>query len=669
MAGTELLTSSVAASMAASPGDLKTFRLRALCRTRLLECIVRKVLAPAQSDGSSRRPYMVIVVDEMTLRVVQAICQISDLLEEGICLLEVLESKRQALPTLDALYFITPTAESVKRLIEDAASGASNNLHVFFSHKLSDALLHQVANSKEAVSRIRTFAETNLSLLVYDERSFHLGDPQPLPGLLPGSSGSALDLSEAACRLSSLFMVLGMEPKVFFSTRSTGADERSRAPGVAERLAKELWLNLDDIEARGGATWAPQEKFADQRKPAQGCQLLIVDRSVDWVPLLLHDLHYEAVLYDLLWDSGANISEGKFTAVDKLSSKEVTVTAALNEKDFYFEKYRHWPLWEVNDDIAVEVASWGKRDEEIRQRTAGGASASTMSAMVSSTMAALHSLPEHKERFKKLQVHSDVCERCFQAVQAQQLVELAAFEQELATGVAETGANLVPRNTETNLLKYLKDTSLPPQIKQRLLLLYLGSCDSGGAMCSSERRKELAALLGRGHGSPLLSGDKGGLLGRWAEEARRPETKELAARRQQLIREKIRGMATAASSFGSVTGSISGGGSGAQSPRSIRLRRWDPRLLELFADMVKGTLDQTEFKECRREGPKPPQSPPAGQPRPGAAFAIFVIGGITASEVRIVHEVSQKLKIDAYLGGSCMLTPASLVTATACQQD
>lgn len=30
------------------------------------------------------------------------------------------------------------------------------------------------------------------------------------------------------------------------------------------------------------------------------CSLLIVDRSVDWLPLLLHDMGYEALMFDLL---------------------------------------------------------------------------------------------------------------------------------------------------------------------------------------------------------------------------------------------------------------------------------------------------------------------------------------------------------------------------------
>ncbi|CAJ1392386.1 unnamed protein product [Effrenium voratum] len=140
--------------------------LRVLARRRLLDGMVKHVLWGAALPGSSwhgsgyegkesgRTRYLVLIADKWTLQLLERVCQMHDLLLEGIALVEAIDSPREGLP-LDALYFLSPTRENMERLVEDV-------------------LLQQVAQSPEAVGRLSSFAELNVSTLCYDERSFHL---------------------------------------------------------------------------------------------------------------------------------------------------------------------------------------------------------------------------------------------------------------------------------------------------------------------------------------------------------------------------------------------------------------------------------------------------------------------------------------------------------------
>lgn len=66
----------------------------------------------------------------------ERVCQMHDLLSEGIALVECLESSREALP-LDAVYFVAPSMENIERLVEElSAKPKYRSSHLFFSHRL-----------------------------------------------------------------------------------------------------------------------------------------------------------------------------------------------------------------------------------------------------------------------------------------------------------------------------------------------------------------------------------------------------------------------------------------------------------------------------------------------------------------------------------------------------
>ncbi|CAJ1352023.1 unnamed protein product, partial [Effrenium voratum] len=172
----------------------------------------------------------VLIADKWTLQLLERVCQMHDLLLEGIALVEAIDSPREGLP-LDALYFLSPTRENMERLVEELSARAKyRSSHVFFSHRLEDVLLQQVAQSPEAVGRLSSFAELNVSTLCYDERSFHLQDQGDALKMLLNRSDC--DMREAGSCLATFFASLGQEPVVYAATSS--------GMGPCEHLAREV---------------------------------------------------------------------------------------------------------------------------------------------------------------------------------------------------------------------------------------------------------------------------------------------------------------------------------------------------------------------------------------------------------------------------------------------
>eukprot|EP00434_Breviolum_minutum_P034281 symbB.v1.2.030335.t1/scaffold3349.1/size58708/3 len=266
--------------------------LRLLTRRRLLDGMVKHVLGGAGTfigdrgsresfKDARRRAYLVLIADKWTLQLLERVCQMHDLLSEGIALVECLDSPREALP-LDALYFLAPSMENMDRLVEELSSRPKyRSSHVFFSHRLEDLMLQRVAQSYEAVCRISSFAELNVSTLCYDDRSFQLQDQgdalKQLLGIAPEAS-EGMEVGQIGSCLATFFASMGQELRepLVFCAGNRGC----------EKLAREVCQRLDEMEMRGGAMWR------DKASP-ETCSLLIVDRSFDWTPLLLHDMGYE----------------------------------------------------------------------------------------------------------------------------------------------------------------------------------------------------------------------------------------------------------------------------------------------------------------------------------------------------------------------------------------
>eukprot|EP01068_Selenidium_serpulae_P011003 Selendium_serpulae@DN5582_c0_g1_i2.p2 len=154
---------------------INRFSLKQICRKRILEEMVRGV------DGG----YFAMVVDAMTLHIMSACCNVYDILDEGVSVVEMINKKRQALPKIDAVYFITPTVASVELLIQDfknAKKPAYKSASIFFSGALGDneeQIMKLIAQSTNLLSHMKSFLEFNLDFIAYEARAFHFATSTP----------------------------------------------------------------------------------------------------------------------------------------------------------------------------------------------------------------------------------------------------------------------------------------------------------------------------------------------------------------------------------------------------------------------------------------------------------------------------------------------------------
>ena len=68
--------------------------------------------------------WKVLILDVLTTRLLSSITKMSEITAEKIVLIEDIRKNRRPMADLEAIYFISPTTESVRRLIDDFSPGS-----------------------------------------------------------------------------------------------------------------------------------------------------------------------------------------------------------------------------------------------------------------------------------------------------------------------------------------------------------------------------------------------------------------------------------------------------------------------------------------------------------------------------------------------------------------
>jgi syntaxin-binding protein 1 len=88
--------------------------LRSFAKHRILNDMIETARRHTQ-----KKDYIVMVLDKVALRVFSSCCKFFDVYKANVFQIERLEYKRKRYPHTDALYFISPTEESINFLLQD----------------------------------------------------------------------------------------------------------------------------------------------------------------------------------------------------------------------------------------------------------------------------------------------------------------------------------------------------------------------------------------------------------------------------------------------------------------------------------------------------------------------------------------------------------------------
>ena len=412
--------------------------------------------------------WVVMVVDEETLRIVSNVIGMYDLMENRVTLVDSLEKKRAPFHDMAVVYLVAPTESSVNHIIDDWKNaplrrppGAppplppepdelgrlpppkkqlyADAVFLYFLNHVPNELFDKIKKCTPLATRVRALGEINIDFLAKEERSFHM-DMKVSSVLrnLYGSQRSASNIQEQIIKkLVTVCATLNEYPHIRYSVDSP----------LSQAIAMAFHDKMKAFIANNSAWWY----HGDTRHNARDrSTMLILDRQYDVLSPLMHEFTYQAMVNDLL-----KIKDDKITykadtvAEDGETEVKQDKEVLLNDNDELWIELRGKHIADVIQNLSTRIRDIVNSNSGAAYTKDTGKNLS-MDQMAS----ALKSLPEYRETMSKLSQHMYLAHQCMEIFNKQNLLDLSDLEQTLATGQDDEGRH--PKLSE--LIANVKET-------------------------------------------------------------------------------------------------------------------------------------------------------------------------------------------------------------------
>ncbi|KAJ7332416.1 hypothetical protein JRQ81_014596 [Phrynocephalus forsythii] len=570
-------------------------------RGGLKSLVWQKLKAAVFDDCRKEEEWKIILLDDFTTKLLSSCGKMTDLLAEGITVVENVYKNREPVPHMKAIYFITPTTKSVDGLINDFVSKSSSKYkaaYVYFTDFCDDKLFNKMKSS--CSKAIRRCKEININFFPYESQVFTLDVPNAFyrcySPVIEKTNDSVLE--QIAEQIVTLCATLEENPGVRYRSKPL-----ENASTLAQLIEKKL-ENYYKIDDRG------------QVKGKTNSQLIIIDRGFDPVSTVLHELTFQAMAYDLL-----PIENDTYKyKTDGATGKEKE--AILEEDDDLWVKIRHKHI----ADVLEEIPKLMKEVSSKRKATEGKLSLSSLSQL-------MKKMPYFRKQITKQVVHLNIAEDCMNKFKSN-VEKLCKVEQDLALGMDAEGQKV--RDSMQVLLPVLLNKNHDSYDKIRAILLYIFSTNG----TTQETLDKLIQKVQIENDSDMIKNWKYlgvPILTTSPSQQRRPPRRDRS------------------------------------SEETFQLSRWTPIIKDVMEDAIENKLDSKDWPYCS-QCPAPwngsgavsarnkPKTSHVDERKSGSKLIVFVIGGITYSEMRCAYEVSQAHKsCEVIIGSTHIVTPRRLL--------
>ena len=117
---------------------------------------------------SDENPWKVLVYDKVCQAILAPLFSVQELQSYGITLYLLVDNKRQRVPLVPALYFVTPTRSNLDLIAQDMSQGLYDRFYLNFSMGLDRKNLEYLANKLIDSNSYHRLAKVTLKHFIYN---------------------------------------------------------------------------------------------------------------------------------------------------------------------------------------------------------------------------------------------------------------------------------------------------------------------------------------------------------------------------------------------------------------------------------------------------------------------------------------------------------------------
>lgn len=342
--------------------------------------------------------WKVLVCDFEAQTIVDALFEISQLRSFGITLKTLIDKPRGAVSDAPALYIVAATPHNVAWLTKDLSASPPlyDRTSVAFLTSVSPSLLSALAAQLPIPSSITSVYDLHSRYISLEQNLFSLNMKNSFLGVTQAAEDDAKNrafMERVVDGLFSVLITLGVVPII--RTQLGGA-----AKAIGAALSKKLRDNLDIFQRASVSSRA-----LAFRRPL----LLLVDRTLDFNPIMYHSWTYQSLVHDCL---ELKLNRVKVEVPSPSGDKPSTLKSYVLDKqnDSFWSENAFSPFPVVAE--SVEAALKKYREDVASINMQGSATADSKSQSESDgtgrLVEAISSLPELTRQKEIIDMHTNI---------------------------------------------------------------------------------------------------------------------------------------------------------------------------------------------------------------------------------------------------------------------